>query len=1514
MKRLLKILGWLLSLVILLFLAGVVALQAPIVQTLVAEYAVNRVKDKFDADVSFSRISLRPFDAIVLKDVLVIDRAPVVEGMDTVLQVNNLSVRFSLRGLLSGGSVNVKRMRLEGGGFNLAFEGADENADYLNIYRVLRLPPPVSDGTRPEWGKILTANQLEILDFYFRMVNIPLMAKMGPMTEEGVIDWNDFRINIENLHLSKVSVADNYVKGTVDYLNASETRTGFTVENVSARKVTVGEQQVLVEGAHAVNGKTDLYLSSFDMLGPIEDYSDFVDKIVIRATIAPGSHFAMPTIRYFTSGVEGITFDALVEGRGTGIVNNLRLEGVRIWDPDSDVKLTASGIIKDAAYPDQSALSIDVKELIFNLKGLGGFVQDWAPDTDLDLSQFAKGELFTFKGRVSGPFDNIGVKGDITSRIGGINADALIKNATDVKKPVVIGGQLETQDLDLGRIANTSSLGPLSLKTGLEASFDKDRMEVRIDSLDIKRLQALNYDYTNISAAGTYREDAFEGRIVAADPNLNFLFQGVFNLSPRTKNAAYRFFASLGYADLHALHIDSREQSKISFQASSNLLRTEDHNLLGDAVITDILLENSTGRHNIGQLTVRGHANDEVSRIRVESDFLDGSYVGSAGPATFLNDLKDLVIERELPALLEHKPAKWNGATYRLALTVKDARQLFNFLVPGLYIEKNSTMNLDVAEDGGVTASLKSGRLAFKDKYIKDVKMSFDNANSSQTALITGKQISLSGAKIRDNRLTIFADDNQMGIGYTFDNGEDEETRAQIYFSGDLARDKEGLMVAARALPSNIYYKGSGWGLSSGEVTYHAGDLSIERLQARHDDETLLVNGGISKTKADTLSVLMDKFDISLLNTLSGTIPDIEGHATGSALLISPSIPSSGLLASITCDSTYVAGRRLGKLDISSTWDEQAQRFNATLRNHLGGGSNIDADAYFRPYDKELHAEARLKNFDLGYVTPILAGLFADFGGELSGIAGFNYTGGKSHFYSKDLYASNGLIALDFTRVPYYFSGDLALTDDGLYFQKVKMNDGHNGSGTINGSLLFAGMPDFGMDLHIPFRDMKVLDIPQGVNSLLHGTATASGKVDIEGHVSKLNLNIDATTSGAGEVHVSLGGASGDSSMQMLTFTESPDDRETDPYEAMMAANAQENEVNSDMIANIRVRATPDLQVFLDVNEEMSLNARGTGSIEMETTVSQGSFAINGDYSISEGTFLFSAMNLVTRKFAIQDGSTIRFNGDVWDTDLNVRGLYATKASLANLIADETATSRRTVNCYIDISGRLSNPEVTFSIDVPDLNPTTQAQVDAALNSEDKVQKQFIYLLIAGNFLPGDDSGITQSGQDVLFSNVSSIMSGQLNNIFQKLNIPLDLGLNYQQTQLGSNIFDVALSTQLFNNRVLVNGTVGNKQQYGGTSTNEVAGDIEIEIKLNKSGSVRLKLFSHSADQYTSFLDNSQRNGAGFTYQRDFNSFLWLIRSIFSGRVSRDQQIQADIMQATNVEKLEVDSNGKIVN
>ena len=136
---------------------------------------------------------------------------------------------------------------------------------------------------------------------------------------------------------------------------------------------------------------------------------------------------------------------------------------------------------------------------------------------------------------------------------------------------------------------------------------------------------------------------------------------------------------------------------------------------------------------------------------------------------------------------------------------------------------------------------------------------------------------------------------------------------------------------------------------------------------------------------------------------------------------------------------------------------------------------------------------------------------------------------------------------------------------------------------------------------------------------------------------------------------------------------------------------------------------------------------------------------------------------------------------------------------------------------------------------------------------------------------------------------MTEMVANQINNIFQKLNIPLDLGLRYQPNTRGNDIFDVAVSTQLFNNRVVVNGNIGNKQYSSGNTKNEVVGDIDIEIKLDRSGSFRLNLFSHSADQYTNFLDNSQRNGVGITYQTEFDTFRQFFKNLISSRKKRQE-------------------------
>ena len=265
-------------------------------------------------------------------------------------------------------------------------------------------------------------------------------------------------------------------------------------------------------------------------------------------------------------------------------------------------------------------------------------------------------------------------------------------------------------------------------------------------------------------------------------------------------------------------------------------------------------------------------------------------------------------------------------------------------------------------------------------------------------------------------------------------------------------------------------------------------------------------------------------------------------------------------------------------------------------------------------------------------------------------------------------------------------------------------------------------------------------------------------------------------------------------------------------------------------------------------------------------------------------------MNIASKNFTIESGSSIKFNGDIMDSDLDIDARYQTKTSLANLIADSTATSyRRNVICGLKVSDKLRNPQLAFSIDIPDLDPSSKSQVESALSTDDKVQKQFVALLVTNSFLPTDQSGIFNNTNDILMSNMMEIMSGQLSNILQRLQIPLDLGFKYAPGEGGNDLFDVAVSTKLFNDRVSVNGVIGNRQYAPNGNNRDVVGDLDVEIKLDNAGQVRLNLFSHSADKFSNYLDYSQRNGVGVSYQREFNTFLGLVRSLFTSKKKRQE-------------------------
>ena len=177
-----------------------------------------------------------------------------------------------------------------------------------------------------------------------------------------------------------------------------------------------------------------------------------------------------------------------------------------------------------------------------------------------------------------------------------------------------------------------------------------------------------------------------------------------------------------------------------------------------------------------------------------------------------------------------------------------------------------------------------------------------------------------------------------------------------------------------------------------------------------------------------------------------------------------------------------------------------------------------------------------------------------------------------------------------------------------------------------------------------------------------YGNAYASGRVDITGPLNKIQLVVNGSSAKSGDFHLPLGSSSSSSSRELLSFKQAESAEDADPYELMMANARQTKKQLSDLHFKARIRVTPELRAYIDIGDDNSLNAIGSGTLEIDSSTSQG-FTLGGDYAIQDGSFHFSVLNLVSRNFTIQDGSTIRFNGDIWDSDLDVKGRYTTSTS-----------------------------------------------------------------------------------------------------------------------------------------------------------------------------------------------------------------------------------------------------------
>ena len=290
------------------------------------------------------------------------------------------------------------------------------------------------------------------------------------------------------------------------------------------------------------------------------------------------------------------------------------------------------------------------------------------------------------------------------------------------------------------------------------------------------------------------------------------------------------------------------------------------------------------------------------------------------------------------------------------------------------------------------------------------------------------------------------------------------------------------------------------------------------------------------------------------------------------------------------------------------------------------------------------------------------------------------------------------------------------------------------------------------------------------------------------------------------------------------------------------------------------------------------IGGTGSGNIRIDY-YNKGDVKMYGNYTIDKGIYKFSIQEVIRKDFIINSGSSIAFNGSPLNADLDIDAYYTVNSvSLQDLGSDvvsQTGQSNVKVNCTMNLSGMLTRPEIKLGLELPNEGEEVQRTVLNAISTDEQMNMQILYLLSIGKFYVSEyNADNTNQSSNALSSVLSSTISGQLNNMFSNLidNNNWNIGTNLSTGSDGwTDVeFEGMLSGQLLNNRLLINGNFGYRDNA--LSQNNFVGDFEVEYLLDRMGNFRLKAYNRTNDRYYTKTTLTTQ-GLGIVFKRDFDNF-----------------------------------------
>lgn len=1456
------------------------------------------------------------------------------EGTEVAMALDELSMFFESLGLdesfIQGDELTVDGLQLA-----LALPPTDTSATAVADTTATVTTPP-SNESAVDSSNIINPSgfRYALNELLLENSRIAYRVKGGEDTTMQQINFEDLVADQLNLAAQDIYVGETEVKLQIPQFSFVETNSGFRLAELAVATDidmprVAARLTALETNNSTLNGGLELSMTLAD------NTAELVRSIALESELDEAV-IGLADAGYFTNALDSMPIVRELSpqlswqvsmAEGDGNIQELML------DMGEKAQLRINGSFRniaaalDSPTTESPYLDIEVPEFTADL----GFVEQLTPPTSRQYIPQTDDPALALTASIEGYLNDLNAETTLRSGVGRLAANTHYVQKTDYTdiQTTLTADNFNLKQVLLPFVGDTlaRSFGQLSFRADADVRQRTVVGDTSLQRADVElvvgKLAYNDYLYQDLILKTNMVGDAIEANVRYEDSLLNLTADLATNLAQETYQADVR----LKNANLLRLNLLSDSLIITNSRLQADIQGTDPDKITGFVKLADT--EVVKGRRTYAQDSILFTAEDtnDGRLLTLAADRMEAVISGQFSVAELPQAFEDFqqyyfaaspVTEARVDTV---NTQEVGGQRVKLRLEVAQTPKLAEAFVPELDIPEPMSVEADF---NSATNSLEFRtdvpRLAYGTNVVDSLFLNARTNERKIDMLFFANNVQASGLTIPEVRLegtmSSEAQDqagSQAPLSATVANFNLKLGRSDSPYRLDLTSQvrnrADSIVVLLDSL--ELMVKDDLWDIPrNAQITYAENYLDIQDFYLKQGNQEIALLTE-QESGSTTLKVAIEQLLLEpLLAAFDMEDYRVSGTLGGQATVQEMFTPGP-IDADFRVNQLAVADTLLGDLSLEVQKDVPASdtddRMDIALS--LKGESNDlevvgEYNVLAPPEVESLDFRVDMNRLTLGRWQPLAQDVFKELSGTLRADMTISGTASKPIIDGNFTFADQVIFTPVMTGARLYVEEQsIAFTGDQMQLDNFTLLDSARSPAVIDGTVSFADLTNPQLDLSLETEDFQLVSSDEYENEEFYGRAVASASLTMSGPVDAVTVQGEVAAEAGTDMTIALiDGPEEAARADYIQFVDvSAFARADTVLQDSLKNTTPPEETEADSVENngyqyaldILVKVDPEAQftTIVDPVNGDRLVVAGEADLQVNQRLG-GDLTMQGTYVVTRGSYLLTFAKVVKKEFTIRDGSSLTWSGDVVNAQMDMTAVYTVEdADIESLAGPQAAGAEGSANVLLFISGYLESPELSFDLEIPNIESlgplvaqAVQEKIDEMQQNETQLYKNVFGLIVLGRFLPpgagladgGGGGGAGAVANEQINSSVSQLLTSQLSKISEQYlgGVEIDVGLESNETGSGGvagRDVDVAVSRDLFNERVSVSvgGTTTGGQGGGGGG---FAGEFEVLYRITEDGNLNLKAFqSTERNPLTNQLDEDA--GISLLYRNSFDNF-----------------------------------------